>query len=144
MTPNFIPGDNADNSASAPTGGTGQLLLRLTPPPSVNHIWSRGRGGKVYRSKTYQTWIIRNLFQSGRKVPTMSGPCHVSVTIHGGKGWRKGRDIDNILKPLMDFLQHIGAITDDCAEVVTSIYVRFEQPKKPADKSFVDVVVQGA
>jgi len=65
-------------------------------------------------------------------------------TINGGKGWRKGRDIDNVLKPLMDFLQHIGAITDDCAEVVNSIYIRFTPPGKPADKSYVDVVVQPA
>jgi Holliday junction resolvase RusA-like endonuclease len=144
LTAGHIPGDNFGNVESAPTGGTGHLFLRLSPPPSVNHIWNRGRGGKVYRSRSYQTWITRNLFHTGRQVRQVDGPVHVSVTINGGKGWRKGRDIDNVLKPLMDFLQHIGAITDDCAEVVNSIYIRFTPPGKPADKSYVDVVVQPA
>lgn len=144
MTAGPTPGYNPENAASAPTGGTGHLLLRLSPPPSVNHIWNRGRGGKVYRSRSYQTWIQRNLFHVGHKLALQPGPVHVSIHIHGGKGWRKGRDIDNVLKPLMDFLQHIGVIEDDCAEVVASIYVRYHYPKKPADHSWVDVVVQPA
>lgn len=141
MTMGKAPGNNPENDASAPTGGTGELLLRLSPPPSVNHIWNRGRGGKVYRSRAYQTWILRNLFHTGRKVRTIPGPVGVVINIWGGKGWRKGRDIDNVLKPLMDFLQHVEAINNDCSEVVQSIMVRFYQPEKPSDKSFVDVVV---
>lgn len=135
------PGNNPGNDASAPTGGTGQLLLRLSPPPSVNHIWNRGKGGKVYRSRAYQTWIARNLFHAGRKVRQVPGPVSVEILIWGGKGWRKGRDIDNCLKPLMDFLQHIGAIEDDCSDVVTEIVVKYKSPLKPSDKSYIDLTV---
>lgn len=141
MTRHADSGDTFGNHDSAPTGGTGPLLLRVSPPPSVNHIWNRGRGGRVYRSRSYQTWITRNLFHTGHRVRMVPGPVHVSIRIYGGKGWRKGRDIDNVLKPLMDFLQHIGAITDDCAEVVTSIAVGYFIPHKPSDKSYIDLVV---
>lgn len=144
MTAGPTPGYNPGNVESAPTGGTGHLLLRLSPPPSVNHIFHRGKRGNVYRSRSYQTWIQRNLFHVGHRLPKQPGPVHVSIHIHGGKGWRKGRDIDNVLKPLMDFLQHVEVIEDDCAEVVNSIYVRFHPPKKPSEQSWVDVVVQPA
>ena len=133
---------NPGNAASAPTGGTGPVLLRLSPPPSVNHIWNRGRGGKVYRSRAYQTWIVRNMFTTGRKVRQVPGPVSVEIHIWGGKGWRRGRDIDNVLKPLMDYLQHIEAIEDDCSDIVQSITVKFYNPQKPSDKSYIDMTVR--
>jgi len=139
-----MPGDsrhNPENAVSAPTGGTGPVLLRVSPPPSVNHIWNRGRGGKVYRSRAYQTWITRSLFSTGRKVRMVGGPVCVEIRIWGGKGWRKGRDIDNVLKPLMDYLQHIGAIEDDCSDIVKTITVSFNSPEKPSDKAYIDLAV---
>jgi Holliday junction resolvase RusA-like endonuclease len=57
----------------------------------------------------------------------------------GGKGWRKGRDIDNVLKPILDFLVHAGLIPDDNHEIVQRITITYSDPPKARDKAFLRV-----
>lgn len=122
--------------------GATRLLLRVTPPPTVNHthVYSRGR---VFRSENYQRWITTNRMLVGN-VPPVCGQVRVRVEIFGGSGWRKNRDLDNALKAIMDFLQHCGVIADDGCETVTDVgicFIRSHLTGKKAPVGFATVEV---
>lgn len=70
------------------------------------------------------------------------GPVIVRIKIHGGRGWRQGRDIDNIAKPVIDFLVHSGVIFDDNYEIVRRISISYFPPRNPKDKAYVEVSVR--
>ena len=117
------------------------MILHLSPPPSTNRIWQRGRGGQVFRSKAYTTWLRRSHIVAGRP-GKVDGRVMIRVKIIGGKGWRKGRDVDNIQKPLLDFLVHCGVIEDDNWEIVRRVTVFYCDPVKPKDDSKIIVTVR--
>lgn len=125
----------------APNNALDQVVITLGPPPSVNRIWQRGRGGKVFRSRAYTTWLRQSHLMSGRPghVP---GRVIIRVKIYGGKGWRKGRDIDNLQKPAIDFLVHCGVIEDDNWGIVRRVTVSYHDPDNPRDKAFIRVTVR--
>lgn len=119
----------------------GRVSITLRPPPSVNRIWQRGRGGGVFRSRAYSTWLRASHLLCGRS-DTVLGPVIVRIKIHGGRGWRQGRDIDNIAKPVIDFLVHSGVIFDDNYEIVRRISISYFPPRNPNDKAYVEVSVR--
>lgn len=116
----------------------------LPIPPSVNHVWKRGRTWKgkaiTYRDEAYMTWLQ----EAGLRVPSvsLSPPYRVTVAIHGGKGWRKGRDADNALKGLLDLLRQRGVIQDDAAELVREIDVRYCDPEHKKSEAQCVVTVE--
>lgn len=92
----------------APTG----LILELPLPPSVNRMmaklgnrspaivkWTRLADGYTYQQKR---WINQH---------KITGPFRIHIT------WTKAEqgksDIDNRIKPLLDYLQRIGVIEND-------------------------------
>lgn len=97
------------------------ITLDLPLPPSVNRIWrvGRSRNGKrvVYRDQKYVKWIkeaaaiIWLSRRPGSLIAPISGPFEVTITFTPpDKRWR---DIDNLSKAVMDFLQHSQIITND-------------------------------
>ena len=87
------------------------LHLELPYPPSVNHYWRRvgartliSRGGRAFRQAVCA--ILR-----ARGVRPLDGPLDVKITVHPPD--KRRRDIDNVLKSLLDALQHGGAYADD-------------------------------
>ena len=87
------------------------LMLELPYPPSVNHYWRRvgaktliSREGRRFREE-----VVGRIGQ--RKVKAISGP--VRVHILACRPDKRRRDIDNILKSLLDALDHAGAYEDD-------------------------------
>ena len=87
-------------------------MIQLPYPPTVNHIWKITKGGKVYKSSRASVWaqeagwIIK---ASGVKV---QGPFILSVIAY--RPDKRRRDVDNIVKVVMDALQASGAVADDC------------------------------
>ena len=82
-------------------------------PPSVNHIYGRGAGGKVWRTEDYMTWANSEgwtLKAQLAKQPKFSGPVYIVCAM---KRPRTNSDIDNRLKGIGDLLQSIGAIAND-------------------------------
>jgi crossover junction endodeoxyribonuclease RusA len=82
-------------------------------PPSVNAIWRHTKGGKTYRTQAYMTWIRGEewgvqpqLIRQHR----FTGPVYVTLAM---KRPRANADIDNRIKAILDFLQHVAAIDDD-------------------------------
>ena len=87
------------------------LALELPYPPSVNHYWRRvgartliSRGGRAFR-----TAVCTILAAYG--VQPLEGPLAVSVDLYPPD--RRRRDVDNVLKSLLDALAHGGAYHDD-------------------------------
>jgi len=118
-----------------------EVTLHLSPPPSMNRIWQRGRGGKVFRSRAYTTWLRQSHLLAGRP-GSVKGRVLIRIKIGGGKGWRKGRDIDNIQKPAIDFLVQAGVIEDDNWEIVRRVTVSYYDPPDPKTKAFIKITVR--
>lgn len=84
--------------------------LELPYPPSINHYWRRAgrpyisQGGRQYREAVAEI-VARQGFE------TIAGP--VSVAVHLYTPDRRRRDVDNVLKPLLDALEYGGAFWDD-------------------------------
>ena len=119
-----------------------KVVFNLEPPPSINHIWQRGSRGKVFRSRNYLTWLRISHLMVGRP-GSFAGPVAIRLWMIGGKGWRRGRDIDNVLKPILDFLVHAGLIPDDNHDIVQRITITYSDPPKAKDKAFLRVRIHG-
>jgi crossover junction endodeoxyribonuclease RusA len=87
------------------------LELDLPYPPSVNHYWRHvgprvliSREGRAYRSKVGTILALR-------RVRPLVGSLAIEIDAHPPD--RRRRDLDNLLKSLLDALAHGGAYEDD-------------------------------
>jgi Holliday junction resolvase RusA-like endonuclease len=93
----------------------------LPLPPSVNHCYRQWRG-RTLLSRKYRQWIQAADFsfmvsQLGRHEP-LTGRVLVALIVRPGKGWTRSRDMDNLLKPVQDWLVRSGLIQgDNCGQV---------------------------
>lgn len=82
-------------------------------PPSVNHIYRHARGGKVYRTSDYMTflngegWNLKAQLVGQHK---FTGPVYITLAMRRP---RANADIDNRQKGIFDLLQHVQAIDND-------------------------------
>lgn len=101
----------------------------LPYPPSVNNYWKSRWTGK---------FIQHYISPEGRKfrrrvcdildgVPTLTGP--VTLLIDVIPPDKRKRDLDNILKALLDALQHAGVYEDDSQ--IVDLCVAKSRPDKP-------------
>ena len=91
-----------------------QTRLLLPWPPSVNRYWRRvgthvliSREGRQYR----RAGIIATKSCDQRKHWPLEGS--LSIDIEAAPPDRRRRDLDNLLKALLDMLHHAGGYNDD-------------------------------
>ena len=87
------------------------MTLTLPYPPSMNTYWRRN-GHQYFIAKAgqaFRTEVAARCLASG--VRPLSGQVAMTVTLVPGD--KRRRDIDNVLKPLLDALTHGGAWADD-------------------------------
>ena len=79
-------------------------------PPSANRIW-RNHRGRTHRSKEYTAWIdgCALLFKA-RAFEMIEGPYTLVMVCDRSHG---ARDLDNMIKPINDLLQHVGVVAND-------------------------------
>lgn len=91
------------------------MTFELPFPPSVNHYW--GTNGHRRFIKPAGVKFRRDaliLIQSARNRRIAPTPVlEASVTVEVYPPDRRRRDLDNLLKPILDALQHSGVILDD-------------------------------
>lgn len=87
------------------------MELSLPLPPSANHYYRRvGRATLISRAgREYRESVKAALLAMG--APSVTGPLTVLVTVFPPD--RRRRDLDNLLKCLLDSLQHGGLYRDD-------------------------------
>lgn len=71
--------------------------------------------------------------------PQIKKPVAVELIVRTGHGWRSSRDIDNIAKPILDWLVQWGILSTDNCSVVRSLLVTIDT--MPRAVACVDVTV---
>lgn len=101
---------------SAQQGRGKAVRIELPMPPSLWNLY-RGNGARRSKTKEYRAWITeagwmlvqqRNV---GGRFKRFAGD--VEVTVRAYREGNKGRDLDNILKAILDLLTSTGTIADD-------------------------------
>lgn len=102
-----------------------ELTFDLPMPPSVNKIFANVPGVGRVKTEAYKNWITEAgwMLLAQRNIGTrrhrlLVGPVEVSVTAY--RPANKKRDLDNILKALLDLLTSTQTIKDDSQVVALS------------------------
>jgi crossover junction endodeoxyribonuclease RusA len=82
-------------------------------PPSANRIWRQGHG-RVHKSKEYQDWLALSAWEIRAQI----GPKQVitepfKLELRVNRPDKRKRDLDNLLKPVLDLIGHYGLIEND-------------------------------
>lgn len=89
-------------------------MIVLDWPPTVNHYYTVARGRKILskQGRQYKKDAIFHMMQ--QRVAKLTYDCF-AVSIDAYPPDKRKRDLDNLLKPILDALTAYGAITDDSA-----------------------------
>lgn len=85
----------------------------LPYPPSINHYWLTGHGGRRYISKegnTFRQWAL--VLCRTQQIPSF-GDSEIKLDITINPPDRRRRDVDNVLKVLLDALQAAKVYDND-------------------------------
>jgi len=98
-------------------------------PPSMNHYWRRvGPRTLISREgRTFRTSVCALLGGGGPRQPPADG--RVALAMDAFPPDRRRRDLDNLLKPSLDALQHAGVYEDDSQ--IDLLVVRRREPDRP-------------
>jgi crossover junction endodeoxyribonuclease RusA len=98
--------------------GDAVLDVVLPYPPSVNHYWRYARG-RFYISPAGHSYreAVADILADCQK---LRGPVALEIEVYPPD--RRRRDLDNILKSVLDALEYAGAFDDDAQ--VASIFVQ--------------------
>jgi len=87
------------------------IKLKLPYPPSVNHYWGQlgsrkylGKKGKEFRENVF-------IAAYNAREGVLNGRLHMEVYLYPPD--KRKRDVDNVLKPLLDALEHAGVYEND-------------------------------
>jgi len=86
-------------------------VIDLPTPPSVNALW-RITGRRMYRSKKYMDFIDECKKAVNPDFPTINYPFNIEIKIN--RPSKRRMDIDNRAKAVLDILQALQIISDDC------------------------------
>lgn len=106
--------------AAVAPGATAPVTIELPWPPSINHYYRRvgtrtliSRAGREFRRR------VARILATRRLSPALG---RLAVTVEAYPPDRRKRDADNLLKSLLDALQHGGAFPDDSRIVWLLMY----------------------
>ena len=88
------------------------INIDLPWPPSINHYWRHTKNGHYISNegKTYRQLVLFHGLKYRDKFPK---DARLSVYIEAYPPDKRKRDLDNVLKSLLDALQHAGIYQDD-------------------------------
>jgi len=112
------------------------MILTLPYPPSANTYWRRN-GHRYFIAPAgvaFRTEVVARCLAAGAK--PLAGPVALTVTLVPGD--RRRRDIDNVLKPLLDALTHGKAWADDSQ--VKRLIVAMGDPEPKRGRCMVNLM----
>jgi Holliday junction resolvase RusA-like endonuclease len=119
-----------------------KIILPFQPIPASRV--QTPRWGKSYYSTTYQDYRARcdSFFSNLEEPKVWYGnlyPCTVAMSLHGP---RRGSDIDNHMKAVLDSLVRNGVLRNDTWEDVQPV-ARAIPEKNPADRKTIITITYG-
>jgi Holliday junction resolvase RusA-like endonuclease len=118
----------------------------LPIPPSTNHLWkSVHRNGRtrVVLTPEYEAWKSEAVLLVRTSLARVAHyPVVIRVVVYGGKGWRANRDIDNVLKPILDSLVTAERIAGDDTRYVREVVATFEPTNQSTRSAICRVIVE--
>lgn len=90
-------------------------MIELRWPPTVNHYYTISKGKRPRKILSEEARAYKDLCYWAmleQDTPKLKGPRYC-VTIIARPPDKRKRDLDNLLKPILDVLTMYGAITDD-------------------------------
>jgi crossover junction endodeoxyribonuclease RusA len=104
------------------------VQVYLDWPPTVNNFHTVAKGRKVTSAKG-RAWKDEQLIQMRmQKIPHQDHG-RVAISIQAAPPDRRRRDLDNLLKPILDVLVEYGAIPDDSH--IDELHIRRVSVQKP-------------
>lgn len=96
------------------------LTITLPWPPSVNHYWRNVAGRTLISAdgRAYRKAVSDHVFTQ-RAAKRLAG--RLEVRIYAAMPDKRSRDLDNLLKSILDSLTHAGVWIDDSQIDVLSI-----------------------
>lgn len=87
------------------------IQLELPYPPSVNHYWGQSGKNKFLgkKGKEFRVAVAEACLEA--EVKTLEGRLSLHVGLYPPD--RRQRDVDNVLKPLLDAMEHAGCYVND-------------------------------
>ena len=115
------------------------LIMTIPYPPSINKYWLLNRNGSRRLSADavdFRNSVIAEFYKFSWR-NQLTGKCTVVIDEYPKNRIR--RDIDNVIKPILDALTHAGVWEDD--EQVYKLLVRKHEPDEQK-KGYVTVKVK--
>ena len=121
-----------------------RITLILPWPPSVNHLWKRGKNGGMFlarngREYRKEVWLIWRA-AGGEKF----GKLPVAIELDAWPPDERRRDLDNLAKAILDALVSCGCLTDDWQVERLVISRRKDAKKKGIIKARIWALSDGA
>jgi crossover junction endodeoxyribonuclease RusA len=103
------------------------IRLELPFPPSVNNLFANGSSGR-FATKDYRDWQSAATGRvAAARVTRISGPVKVTLVYEEKSG---RRDLDNLLKAILDLLVKQNIIDGDHRSIVREIHASWGQNVK--------------
>jgi len=102
------------------------FVCDLPYPPSLNGNWRAGNG-RHFKSKNYKTWLRNAGWQLKEQGPLPKFDGFLAVSIEATRPDKRKRDLDNIIKPILDLLSTEGHAVMEDDSLVHSLSVRWRE-----------------
>jgi Holliday junction resolvase RusA-like endonuclease len=118
-----------------------RLEFNLTFPPSTNNLFANKKSGGRVPSTKYKSWRAEAGWEINRQRLTLPNSmkgvpgdqlANVRILVNVARV-SAARDLDNLIKPILDLLVNMQVLIDDTVKYVNLIEIRLSALDRPSD-----------